>query len=195
MILREVKLCTVSYFAESRSAQYHTAGGKFRAVSYWAELSPQILLSDSAQYDTAQNLTLRSTVWYWAELRKIRITRRKRNQKRKYFNPLVSGSDRLEWWKKNGGRKSCWTVPLNLFCTVVYLWRLLISSMSKISYHVKVYTMVSISVLFVSSGLNLIFLHASTVDFTLHRLLLFLRLSFPCVVVVGHYYNVKCCAL
>ena len=28
------------------------------------------------------------------------------------FNPLVSGSDRFELWKKkSGGRKSRWTVP------------------------------------------------------------------------------------
>ena len=28
---------------------------------------------------------------------------------RKYFNPLVSGPGRFEWWKKTGGR---WKVPI-----------------------------------------------------------------------------------
>ena len=103
------------------SAQYDTArnltlcslilrGTWLRAVWYCAELSPQILMIDSAQYDTARNLTPHSmillrtwlcAVWYCAELdsaqyntvwniKKIRISWRKRNQKQNYFNPLVS---------------------------------------------------------------------------------------------------------
>ena len=48
------------------------------AVWYCAEL-------DSAQYDTARNFE------------KIRISRRNLNQKRNYFNPLVSGPGRFEW--------------------------------------------------------------------------------------------------
>ena len=45
---------------------------------------------------------------------KIRITLRKLNKNRKYFNPLVNGQwPRLVRMMKNtGGRKSRWTVPL-----------------------------------------------------------------------------------
>ena len=43
---------------------------------------------------------------------KIRITQRNLNQTRIFFNPLVSGPGRFELWKKTGGRKSGWTVPL-----------------------------------------------------------------------------------
>ena len=28
------------------------------------------------------------------------------------LTPLVSGPDQFELWKKTGGQKSCWTVPL-----------------------------------------------------------------------------------
>ena len=86
---------------------------------------------DSAQYETPGRLTLRSMIprgdWLCAVCNpgeidsaqyhtpgwfiKIRISRRKRNQNRKYFNPLVSGPGRFELWKKLGGPKSRWTVP------------------------------------------------------------------------------------
>ena len=33
---------------------------------------------------------------------KLWISRRKLNQKRKYFYPIVSGPDQFEWWKKLG---------------------------------------------------------------------------------------------
>ena len=49
---------------------------------------------------------------------KIRISWRKRNQKRKYFNPLVSDPGWFKLWKKNGGPKSRWTVLLTF-----QLWR------------------------------------------------------------------------
>ena len=52
-----------------------------RAVWYCAEL-------DSEQYDTAGSFV------------KIRISRRKLNPKQNYFNPLVKGPGRFEWWKK-----------------------------------------------------------------------------------------------
>ena len=42
-----------------------------------------------------------------------RISRRKRNQKGIYFNPLVSGPRQVRMMKKTGGRKSHWTVPLS----------------------------------------------------------------------------------
>ena len=44
---------------------------------------------------------------------KIRISRRKRNQ-----IPMVAqgGPGWLKWWKKTGGRKSRWTVPLKEQC-------------------------------------------------------------------------------
>ena len=48
---------------------------------------------------------------------KSRITQRNLNQTQNYFTPLVSGPGRFELWKKTGGRKSRWTVPLNL-CTI-----------------------------------------------------------------------------
>ena len=44
----------------------------------------------------------------------IQITQPKLNQNPKYFNPLVSGPGWIKWRKKTGGRKSRWTVPLNL---------------------------------------------------------------------------------
>ena len=61
---------------------------------------------DSALYDTA-----RSQFLYYC---KIRISQRKRNQIRKYFNPLVTGQwPRLvRMMKKTHGRKSRWTFPL-----------------------------------------------------------------------------------
>ena len=80
-------------------------GTWLHAVSYCGEL-------DSAQYYTARNSG------------KIRISRRKRSQKPNCFNPLVSGSGRFEWWKKTGGRKSRWTVPLKWQNT----WKIIIPS-------------------------------------------------------------------
>ena len=40
---------------------------------------------------------------------KIRISRRKRSQKRNYFNPLVRGPGRFEWWKN-------WELKISLDC-------------------------------------------------------------------------------
>ena len=47
-------------------------------------------MSISPQYDTA-----RSQIFFT----NILITRRKPNQNRNYFNPLVSGPGWFEWWK------------------------------------------------------------------------------------------------
>ena len=75
-------LRAVSYCAESDCAHYDTvlrAWDWLRAVWYWAEISPQILIIDLAQYNTSRRLTLRSmilhgdwipAVWYCAEIRK-----------------------------------------------------------------------------------------------------------------------------
>ena len=54
---------------------------------------------DSAQYHNP------------GRFRKIQITWQNLNQNRKYFNPLVNDSGRLEWGK-NLGRNSRWTIPL-----------------------------------------------------------------------------------
>ena len=90
--------------------QYDNARRLTPAVSYCAKISPHIL-TISAQYHTAGILTLRSmtlqrdgpcavsyrgqtdSAQYDTARRfiKIRISHRKRNQNRKYFNPLVSG--------------------------------------------------------------------------------------------------------
>ena len=61
---------------------------------------------DSAQYDTAWNLTLRSIILrvdldsaLYHTVRnsgKIRLSRQKLNQKQNHFNPLVSGPGRFE---------------------------------------------------------------------------------------------------
>ena len=52
-------------------------------------------------------------VWHWGEIfTKNLINLAKSNQSWKYFNLLVSGPGRFEWWKKFG-RKSRWNVPLN----------------------------------------------------------------------------------
>ena len=53
---------------------------------------------DSSQYGTAQYDTLRG-------YGKTLISRQKRNQKGKYFNPLVRCPGRFQWWKKTGGSK------------------------------------------------------------------------------------------
>ena len=73
---------------------------------------------DSAQYHTPGRFI------------KIRITRRKLNQNRKYFNPLVSGPGWFKWWKqidvKNLGGLSLFKVILHFcqYCTQVGLaWR------------------------------------------------------------------------
>ena len=81
-------------------------GVKFRAVSYCAELSPQILLPDSAQYHTAGNLTLRS------------MTPRGTLEKFEYLGENEIKNKTIlthkSVMKKTGGRKSRWTVPLNI---------------------------------------------------------------------------------
>ena len=54
---------------------------------------------------------------------KLWISQRKRNQIRKYFNPLISGPDQFEWWKKLGveNKKSRrWTVSLTYCCKSGY---------------------------------------------------------------------------
>ena len=69
------------------------------AVWYCAELY-------SVQYDTARNF------------RKTYISRRKRHQKRKYFNQLVSGTDQFEWWKKLGVENLVGRFLKDIFCCV-----------------------------------------------------------------------------
>ena len=52
---------------------------------------------DSTQYDTAQNFTLCSMILRGTSEKLIYLGEiRKRHQKRKYFNQLVSGTDQFE---------------------------------------------------------------------------------------------------
>ena len=104
----------LKYFAKlfefSRiSAQYHTPG---RQSPYSIIL--QYTESICAQYHNVHQRSRISLLFFDT---KIRITRQKRNQNRKYFYSLVSGPAQFDWWKKTRGRKSSWTVPLNK-----YLW-------------------------------------------------------------------------
>ena len=48
-------------------------------------------------FKTSHSIILRGVSIFYT---KFRISQRKRNQIRKYFNPLVSGPGWLEWWKK-----------------------------------------------------------------------------------------------
>ena len=91
------------------------------AVSYYAEISPQILMIDSVQCDTARSLTPRCMilredwlcpVWYCTEIRKNSIISAK--MKPKTQNILICWSwPRPVQMMKNWGRKSPWTVPLS----------------------------------------------------------------------------------
>ena len=58
---------------------------------------------------TPRSIILRGVSFFYT---KIRITQQKFHWNRKYLNPLVSGPGWFEWWKKPGGWKSRWTVPL-----------------------------------------------------------------------------------
>ena len=105
------------------------------ATDQWVKIFSQSYLNFTLKnwspgYDTPDILTRRDIlprgdwlagVWYppgpgWLTRRghwghwKIGITRRIQNQN--YFNPLVSGPSRFKFWKKSGGQKSRWTVPL-----------------------------------------------------------------------------------
>ena len=64
------------------SPQFDTAGNWLRAVSYCGE-------TDSVQYDTARGQSRKTQLTWW-----------NLDQNWKYLNSLLSGSGRLELWKK-----------------------------------------------------------------------------------------------
>ena len=99
------------------SAQYRVTprsiilrGVKFRAVSYCAELSPQIWLPDSTQYDTARNLTPRSMILSRDSEKFEYLSEDKIKNKNILTHWSVAHASSND--EKTGGRKSRWTVPL-----------------------------------------------------------------------------------
>ena len=108
MILGGVKLCAVSYCMESILKNSITRRNLYKNRKYFNPL-----LSGQSRLELGKKLVnLPCLSVPLKTIRKIRISWQKRNQKWNYFIPLVSGPGRFEWWKKTGGRKSCWTVPL-----------------------------------------------------------------------------------
>ena len=78
--------------------QCHRNKYKFRLCSKKATFSFLRQCSRITFFFTPSSMILREVSFFHTS--KLRISQRKRNQIRKYFNPLVSNRRWVEWWKQ-----------------------------------------------------------------------------------------------
>ena len=94
------------------SAQYKVTPRSIKwlpAVSYCAEISPQIVIIDSAQYEAARRLTLRSMILSEdsEKLEYLSKNETKNENILNHWSVAQAGSN----GEKTRGQKSRWTVP------------------------------------------------------------------------------------